>query len=251
MIRQTTLQARSELRKVGSLRSTYVTVALAVTVAVVIGYLVANMRSNDWQSMTPSERSDVDPIEDSLLGVYIVQILIGSLGVLVASSEYATKTMSGTLLASPNRLRVLVAKVLVVSAMIGLTSLIVVSTALLVGIPLSPGPTPPLSTIFRVAVGTVISLVGVALFGLFLGFLTRSTAAAIGILLAIMVLPAVVVFAPEYTTYLPARVGQALMLTESSPASHLLSPAVALCVLIGYILGLAAASMIALDRRDA
>jgi hypothetical protein len=60
--------------------------------------------------MSAHDRSTVDPLRLSLIGVTIAQLAIGVLGVLLISNEYSSGTIRTTLAAVPNRLPVLWAK---------------------------------------------------------------------------------------------------------------------------------------------
>lgn len=244
---------RAELLKASTLRSTWLTLAAGVLVAIGIAALLTARTAAQWPTLPPAERAGLDPLEDALLGVYLWQIVVGAFGVLVSSSEYATGTIATTLAAVTRRRHVVLAKVLVVALLVGVVGAVTVVACLALGRVLLP---PELAialdaTTLRVVAGNVTSMVAVGLVGAALGILTRSTAAALSILLVVMVLPAIVVAAPELTTYLPARVAQALMLREASPASHLLDPGPALLVLGAYVATVVAAAHLALRSRDA
>lgn len=243
----------AEWIKVATLRSTWMVLALALLAALGVCALVSLNTAADWTTMTSTERAEVDPLEDALLGLYLAQIAVGAFGVLVATADYATGTIAQTLLAVPRRAHVLAAKLTVVAAIVTAVGVIAVVAALWLAAALLP---PPLQiavdgTTIRVVAGTVIGLVAAAIVGTALGMVTRSTAAALGVLVTIMVLPAVVVFSPELTTYLPARVVQALMVREASPESHLLTPAPAAIVLTAYLLASIVRAYASFRYRDA
>jgi ABC-type transport system involved in multi-copper enzyme maturation permease subunit len=95
----------------------------------------------------------------------------------------------------------------------------------------------------------------VALIGIAVGFLLRSTAAAIGVLLGLLMLAPVLAgllpgtVGDTLTKILPSRAGDAMM-SVTSPDS-LLSPWLGFAVLAAWVVGLLAVAGVALRRRDA
>jgi ABC-2 type transport system permease protein len=93
------------------------------------------------------------------------------------------------------------------------------------------------------------------LMGLALGFVLRSTAAAIGTLVAtLMIAPGLVGLLPDSVSesigkFLPSNAGQAFLAVE--PSDTLLSPAAGFAVFAAWAIGLLAAAVIVLRRRDA
>jgi len=152
--------------------------------------------------MTVSGNGDMAPLAgESGPGVQLVLIglVIGLIVVIVVAARYVTtETRLGligvTLLASPRRGRVLAAKAVV----LGAVTFVAGTTAAALVIPLGWGvlrdngfrqPGLPLSTIARVAVETGLLVAGTALLALGLGALLRRGLAAVGIAVAVVVLP--------------------------------------------------------------
>ena len=98
--------ARMEWIKLRSLRSTWLTLALAV--AAPAGIAVAT----GGGSTTSGGMS----VSNTLTGMLIGVLLIGVAGVLAMTGEYASGTISATFASAPRRLRVLAAKAAVVGA---------------------------------------------------------------------------------------------------------------------------------------
>ncbi len=103
----------SEWTKLRSVRSTYWTVIAAalstVALAVVICIRFRQLIGQDG----PGKLDGFDPTLTSLNGIYLAQIAIGTLGVLVITSEYATGMIRATFSAVPQRRAVLAAKAFV------------------------------------------------------------------------------------------------------------------------------------------
>ena len=98
--------ARMEWIKLRSLRSTWLTLALAVAASA--GIAIATGSS--------STTSGGMFVSNTLLGMLIGVLLIGTVGVLAMTSEYTSGTSRATFAAAPRRLRILAAKAAVVGA---------------------------------------------------------------------------------------------------------------------------------------
>src|ERR1700729_2499104 len=97
--------ARMEWIKLRSLRSTWLTLAIAVAASA--GIALATGSSTTSGGMF---------VGNTLVGMLIGVLLIGVVGVLAITSEYTSGTVRATFAAAPRRLRVLAAKAAVVGA---------------------------------------------------------------------------------------------------------------------------------------
>jgi ABC-2 type transport system permease protein len=132
----------------------------------------------------------VDPARLALTGIQLGQAVVAVLAVLRMSGEYGTGLIHVTLAATPRRLTLLTAKATILAAAVaGAATLAVAGSLLVTGI-VRPGLAIPLplgdATVLRAAAGSVLYLVLIA--GLALGVATavRDSAAAIGIVLALL-----------------------------------------------------------------
>jgi len=250
---------RSEWTKLRTLPSTLWLLLAAAVLVVGGGILVCVLQAGNWP---PHDRADIasfDPTAASLTGVYLAQLVVGVLGVLLITGEYATGAIRVTLAAVPRRLPVLWAKAgalalatlaLCLPATVGafLGGQYVLS-AQHIGISLThPGAA-------RAVLGSALFLTAVGLFGLGLGGLLRNTAAAVAALFGLLfVLPIVVGLLPgdwsdQLQKYLPYSAGTAI--TNAVPGSDSLPPWTGFgvfCLYAATALGLAAWQ---LRRRDA
>lgn len=180
----------SESIKLRSLRSTTALLVGAVILIVVAGaamaMLVAEpMAAGDWDPGR-DPFSPHDPASAVLYGVLFAQLLIGVLGVLIASSEYGTGMIRATLAAVPTRLPVLWAKVAVTVVVSFALMLAATIAAYLIGqgIFASAGieldPSDP--DLLRALIGAPLYLAGAGVLAVTLGFLVRNTAVAISTL---------------------------------------------------------------------
>jgi hypothetical protein len=166
--------------KLRSLRSTWLTLALAVAASA--GIALATGSSN-----TTSGGMFVG---DTLVGMLIGVLLIGVVGVLAMTSEYTSGTSRATFAAAPRRLRVLAAK----AAVVGVVALITGEAAAFLSffagcMTLGHGITAPALSqpgVLRAIVLTGASLSLIGLLGLGLGGIIRHTAAAITVVVGIV-----------------------------------------------------------------
>jgi ABC-2 type transport system permease protein len=232
---------RSEWIKLGSLRSTvagYVVIA-ASTVVVAAIYLTL-------------PGADAATANAAFTGLLLAELMVGITGVLAGSGEYSARTSRTTFTAVPRRVPVLAAKVLVHAGLV--TALMLVGTIVaIIADPVLASHTAGSVTdgvVLRALTGTAMTLVGACVLGIALGTLTRSAAAGIGILFAMLLLPVIVVTAPGATAYLPGRAVQAVVLSDNAASLRLLSPGVAVVVFAAWVLAGLCAAAIALRKRD-
>src|SRR5689334_20468092 len=102
---------RSEWIKFWSLRSTVVTLLVAVALILGLGLVAASMFAGG--GVFGGSAALIDATSASLSGILFGQIAFGALGVLFMASEYSTGMIRSSLGAVPRRLPVLWAKVIV------------------------------------------------------------------------------------------------------------------------------------------
>lgn len=252
----------SEWIKFRSLRSNLTilgaTVAAVLTVGSIFSAIVAGVISN------PGEAGEfgADPAGASLQGRMIAHLVVGVLGVLVMTSEYAAGTIRTTLTTVPRRVPVLGAKIVVVTAVTFVTMLASTFAVFFIGqaiigtsnmlTPASLGDPGVLRALF----GTAGYLTGIALLGLAIGTLLRSTAASISVLVTVVfLLPGLgnvllpTAWADRILRYLPSNAGEAFSKVASD--ADLLSPTAGLLVFTAWVVVPLAAAAIALRRRAA
>jgi ABC-type transport system involved in multi-copper enzyme maturation permease subunit len=201
-----------------------------------------------------------DPVGVSLSGVQLAQIAVGILGVLLITSEYATGMIRTTLSAVPGRLPVLWGKAILVAAATFAVSLPAALAAFVGGqsilakqhlsVPLSqPGAV-------RAVVGSALYLAAIALLGLGLGALLRSTAAGIAALFGLLFGVQLVVgllpwqWSQEAAKFAPTTAGQAVTTASPDPA-YSLPPWAGLGVLVLYAVVLLGFAALRMRRGDA
>lgn len=247
----------SEWIKLRTLRSSWHTLLGAVLALVVIGLAVGYATStSDWATLAPEDTV----ASASLQGLFLAQLVIGVLGVLFVTGEYATGMIRSTFAAVPHRLSVLGAKTAVFGA-IALISMTAASFAAFLGAQalfLSPdghGTSLSDAGALRVVAGTGVYLTLVALLGVALGWIVRSTAGAISTLVGIlMVQPIIVGLLPgssssDVLPYLPSNAGQAF--GSSIRTEDMLAPWSGLGVFVLWVVAALVAAAVVVRRRDA
>ncbi len=244
----------SEWLKFRTLRSTLVVLGAAMAGMVLFGAIIAHNTRNP-AGLDPEDVVASGPLQ----GYYLGQLLMAALGVLVVSGEYSTGMIRATLAAVPRRQPVLVAKVVVFTAVVGVAMVAASVAAFLVAQAVLSGyrPTYSLSegSTLRVVVGTGVYLTLVGLLGMALAWIIRSTpgalVATVGLILILPVLFGLLLpsWGTHVAAYLPTGAGASF--STNLPQPHALSPWVGLGVMVAWVVaGLVAASA-TLMRRDA
>lgn len=248
---------RSEWTKLRTVRSTYWTAAVAALA--VLG--VAAGSCAEWAGNLARHRadlSDLDPVTTSLTGAYFAQLAVGTLGVLVISSEYGTGMIKATLTAVPQRRTVLAAKAvtftaatLVFGQLVGFAAFglgqAILSTQH-AGVPLGhPGA-------LRATFGSGLYLSAVGLLGLGVGAAIRHTAGAMAALFGLLFLPSALadLLPPSLhhvIEYMPANAGSQVFTAHYQPPA--LSPWGGFGVFCLYVLTALIAAVVLTGRRDA
>lgn len=242
---------RSELLKFRTVRSNLVSMAAVAAVAVTLGAIFTSSGEGG------GPRRLAGQVALSLAGFRPAQLIVGVIGVLFASAEYSTGTIRTTFSAVRSRVSVLRAKVVVYAAIVGALSTVTAFVAFFVGRSLFSGTKVALGDpgVLRVVLATAAYTVVVGLLGLALGFLLRSTAGAIGLLLgSLLLLPALMGLLPwswaeTATKLLPSNAGDSI--TTLHPGSDLLTTGQGAITLVVWVVGLLALAGAALVRRDA
>jgi len=250
---------RSEWTKLRTVRSTLWTLGMTVFTGLAASAIAMGVTRAHWASMSASNKASFHPIEVSLTGGYLGgTLLLGILGILVVSSEYATGTIRATLAAAPRRPMVLAAKVLVFGTVTLVVAELVTFAGFLLGQALltSPAPHATLSspTALRAVAGAGLFLCVVGLLALGIAVLVRHTAGAISAYVGvILVLPIIVSAIPgslqdQIERLLPLEIGSA-MINDPAPAAF--GPWTGFFVLCGYTAVILAVGTVLMVRRDA
>jgi ABC-2 type transport system permease protein len=239
----------AEWTKFSSLRSTWITTGVSAFLLIAFGMIASASFSG----------SGLSAVDLALSGSTLAALAVGVLGVLLGAGEYTTGMIRSTLAAVPRRLPVLWSKSLVA----GSAAFIVMTAGAFAAFALG-------ATVLNDAVGGVglgddgvlralfgagLYLALVAVLGVALGMLVRSSAGAIAILAGgLLIVPGLAALLPAsfsdaITPYLPSNAGSAVMtLTQGD---NTLAPWTGLAVFAGYVAISLAAAAYRLKKSDA
>ncbi|HEV2065472.1 MAG TPA: ABC transporter permease [Thermomicrobiales bacterium] len=248
---------RSEWVKFRSLQSNWITMLSAVVTMIGIGALSTAFLSGTIGSGGDGFGDTTDPTTTSLGGMMLAQIIVGIVGVLAITSEFANGMIRSTFAAVPKRLPVLWAKVVVVAGVTFAIMLPATFASFFIGQAFmgSDGASLSDTGVLRAVIESAGYLTAIALLGLGLGSILRRAAGAIGTVFALLliapgllelVLPASF---DNVLRYLPSNAS--LSFTSVGSTEALLSPAVGALVVLGWVAGLVGVAAVLLKRRDA
>jgi ABC-2 type transport system permease protein len=245
----------SEWTKLRSLRSSQLCAGLVV----VLMFGLAIIMGARWAHQSGAIPDNFDATNVGLSGVFLAMIVVGAVGVLTISSEYATGMIRATFGAVPQRLAVLAAKAVVLATVTFVGGEVVTVTSFVLcqaflarkdaGVSLAdPG-------VLTAVVGAGLFLTAVALLGVGLGAAIRHTAGAISAFFGLVfALPAVVDLLPtnwrnDIIEYLPLNAASQILQTDHR--SDALGPWQGLGVFCLYVAAALIAGAVVVDRRDA
>jgi ABC-2 type transport system permease protein len=184
-----TRSVQAEWIKFRSLRSTWYTLACLFAVGLGITALAMNSAGKQYAE----DPQAWDPTSRSLTSYIVAQLIIGVLGILVVTSEFATGLMQTSLLATPRRHRMLAAKVAVAVAVAVVAGQVLMFAAFFLGQAVLTGQDLPHARfgdpgVFSAVTGGGLYLAAIALLAVGLGTLMRATAGALATLVGIVFL---------------------------------------------------------------
>jgi ABC-type transport system involved in multi-copper enzyme maturation permease subunit len=249
---------RSEFTKIKSTRSTYWTLLALMVICVGIGALTCFGTASHPQGVSPT---NFDATQQSLVGLYVGQLVIAVLGALTITSEYSTGMIRTTLSVQPRRGVVFAAKAVVfavVTLVIGLITSFgsfFIGQAILSSHHLSVTLGDP--NVLRAVIGGALFLTACGMLAYGLGAILRHTAAAISAAIGLLfVLTVLVQFLPHtwqnnVDKWMPALAGSQIWATKpiGGPPSFSAWPGFA--VLAGYAAVAIIAGLICFRTRDA
>jgi ABC-2 type transport system permease protein len=250
--------ARSEVVKILTLRSTYLTLGLTVVASLLVTGLVANSALHH----PPQWYGGFDPTSESLVGMVTVALAGGVFGALLITGEYSSGTIRSTLAATPRRPVLLAAKIGVTAVATAVFCEVLSFATFFLGQAILSGGGAPTATLASpgalravTMTGVFIALLTLMAFGF--GLIFRSTAAAIAAFVGVVfVLPLVMHAISQYgVRYLPTQIltNSVMATVNHGPggASPPLSPAVGLGLMAVYAVIAVAAGAGLFVRRDA
>lgn len=251
--------ARSEWTKLWSLRSTRWSLLVAALIMIGIGPLFSLVLMGRWDTMGVEDQRHLDGIDKALIGFHLAPLAIGVLGVLMIAGEYSTGMIRSSLMAVPQRLPVLAAKVVVFAGVTFALMLIASLLGFLLAQPILARHHVDVGLGDPGAVGSIVFaalfLALVAALTVGIGAILRNAAGGIAVFAALLfVVPGLLNLLPGGTRdaiaiYLPERLGTAM--ATNTPTQELLERGPATLVLVGYVAITLLVAAVLLRRRDA
>ncbi len=254
-------QILAEWTKLRSTRALYIQIGLAIVLGIGFSALICLAVASNWDTLNASQQADFHTIVTSMAGTIFSDIVLTVTGVTLVSSEYTSGMIRLTMTVTPSRLRVFVAKLLVIAVITWAVGLVVVLGAFLAGQAVlsthSGIPTANLSDgdAQRGLIALWLTTPLFPLIGAALGAILRSTASAITSTLVLIFVPSILSgLLPEWwrkhlITYLPQNARDALLNSETHVAGYISPEAAVLAILI-WIAIFGGVAAILLQRRD-
>ncbi|QFU92372.1 ABC transporter permease [Amycolatopsis sp. YIM 10] len=186
----------SEWTKLRSVRSSWLTLVVAVVLAIGLTALFATAVAAGHDTLSPPEKLAFDPVGSGLFALGLVLIPFIVLAVNATASEFASRMIAVSLAITARRGRFLAAKVLVVGAVAAVGGLFCAVAAFLVSQGIFAGAGVPYAGfgdpgVLRTVFGWALQIVLFSLLGVLVAVLLRSAAGAIATLLGLVYLPAI------------------------------------------------------------
>jgi ABC-2 type transport system permease protein len=257
---------RSEWIKLRSLRSTVwsyiavIVISLGMALLLTLTTATGGEGAPDMLGGSAEQQAGLF-VQSSTFGVFLTQLVVAVLGVLVMSGEYGTGMSRSTFTAVPRRLPVLAAKaavLFVVTFLVGLVAMVgsyLVSTAVYAGYDVSASLADP--DLFMPMLGASLYLALVAVFSLGVGFMVRSSAGGIGIVLALLlVVPTILQLIPadwaqDVHPYLLSMAGTNMFAPAELTGTEVLTAWQDLLVVLAWVSASLAGAAALLVKRDA
>lgn len=251
----------SEWLKLTTLRSTYVTLGLGTLLSVAMSALISLAVGSTFDGWSPERQAQFAPILMTMTGVVVMLIASSVFGALVTSGEYSSGMMRLTLTTTPNRARVIMAKLALVTGItlvlgfVSSVAMFLAGAAVLSSYGIAvPGLDDPDVQRFVFGLAAVTPLFPVL--GMAFGVILRSTAGAVTAVLGLLWLPQVFgeLLSEWPKEHVMSRFPQSA--ADSLTGGHLVDnaiypePAVAFVTIAVWVVVLLGAGHVLVQRRD-
>ncbi|NYF14188.1 hypothetical protein HDC34_002515 [Pseudoclavibacter sp. JAI123] len=247
----------SESSKLFTLRAVLITLAVSFVVPVLMAAVTAPSVGEGLRVDDPMLAAGTTPEVVGLEWIALGQIGVIIVGVLAGSGEFSGGQIQTSLVAVPNRFRLVLAKVSVLAVtvtLLGAVTIPLLSICSQLGLGslsvLSDGV--PVSLLVR-WLGGVVYWTGIALIGFSFAVLVRQALVPLLVLIAVSQISLVLVFLTPWAKFLPTIAGAQLFdaaaVTAANPAAAL-DPGSAYAVFLLAVVALVCCAAVAFCRRD-
>lgn len=251
----------SEWIKLRTLRSTYITLGLGFSLSVAASGLFALAVGNTYDGWSDAQKATFEPLMFAMVGNVIALIVATVFGVMTVSGEYANGMVRQSVIATPRRAQVLWAKVLLVLAITMAFGIATVMGMFLAGQAVLGAYGLPTTSLedpdaLRLVIGLGAATPLFPVIGLTLGFMLRSTAAAITATLGLLWLP--LVFTDMLPTWaqenvlslLPGQAADSFTIAHAIQSPTDSPPLVGVVLVIVWLTLFIGSAQVLLRRRD-
>ena len=249
----------AEWIKFRTIRSSIMGVVVTAVLTVGIGVLICALTRSHWSQISALRDDVFDPVSRSLGGTLFAQFAVGVIGTLFITSEYTSGSISTTLAAVPNRLRLVASKLIVLTTSMVVVSEVLCFAAFLIGqrIFLGVVPTASLATgsVLRSVILAGVYLTLLSIIGFALGVILRQSSASISVFVSLLlILPIIGLLLPQswqnaFTKFEPSSLGQSMQ--SPTTAVNTFSAWNATLLLVIYTVALVVLATVLFERRDA
>lgn len=248
----------AEWTKLVALRSTHITLGIGVGLSIATTALACLALGSTRDEWSP----DFSPITTSMIGTIWALIVFAVFGAMVSSREYAGGMIRLTLTATPQRGRVLAAKLLLTALITLVLGVLTTVGMFLVGQAVMGAYDMPTASLAdadarRMVIGLGVVMPFFPLAGMALGIVLRSTAGAITAVLGLLWLPEIFgEFLPtavqrNVLSLLPSNGMDSITNAHIEPSATNVDPVLGAVIAGAWLVAFVGAAYVALIRRDA
>lgn len=254
---------RSEWIKLRTLRGNWTLLASFIAVFIGFGALAAAFSTGSVSAPQGGAAHMVssDPLATVQTGAQFGVLFLGVMGCLAGAREYGSRMITATVAAVPRRWQVVVAKALVLTAVVVPAALVASFAAFGVGMSiLSANDAATVSLADGDVLGSVVGMAGyltaIALLGLSLGVLLRSVASSISVLIAaVLIVPGIAgaLLPDSWDTglqYLPSQAAASFTAVGPSGGGPTLGVTAGVVVLVGWVVLALTGAIVSITKRD-
>lgn len=248
----------SEWTKLRSVRSTVWALVMTSAFTIGLGTLFCWAFVNRPRRRGFRDLLFFDATAQSLQGVLLAMLAVGTLGVLMMSSEFQTGMIRSSLAAVPSRSMLLIAKTIVLVTITSVVSLVSCLLAFFLGQAVLSSENLNVDigdpSVLRAVLGASLFLTMIGLFGLAVGTVVRRTPGALSTLFGIvLIFPLLAQSLPDpwdedIGKFSPLFAGQAMFSVKFD--NDLLTAGQGVLVLLGWVVAFFIAAFVLVNRRD-
>lgn len=252
----------SEWIKLTTHRMSHMLILIAAVVSLGITALMMWGIGFSWNEMSAADQAAIVPLDTSMVGVFFAGIISLVVAANIVTNEYSSGMIRQTMTVTSDRKMVVLAKMAVVTGYLLIPITLITFATIWVGQLVLGAYDIPTADVFGSDFGLIL---GLSLSGLFypaltvaLGFILRSSAATIAVVMLTMFFPAMFggllprSIQENVLAFLPGNTLDALVMGDRNPdyAQYLDSPALAGIVTVLWLVAITAAAIWNVNRRD-